>query len=114
MRYLRYGFLVLLALVLVSLAVANGGPVTLRLFTDEVAGWLNIQNSVTLPLYLVIFGGIIAGVVVGFIWEWFREHKQRAEAGVVRRERAQLVREVGQLRTKSGKKQDDVLALLEG
>ena len=114
MRYLRYGFLLLLAVVLVVLAVANGGSVTLRFITDEMAGWLNIKNSVTLPLYLVIFGGIIAGVVVGFIWEWFREHKQRAEASVVRRERSKLAREIGRLREKSGERQDDVLALLEG
>ena len=114
MRYLRYGFMAVLALVLVVIATANRAPVTLRLFSDEVAVWLNVANAVQLPLYLIIFGGIIGGVTVGFIWEWFREHRQRAEAGAVRRERARLEREVSQLRAKTGEKQDDVLALLEG
>ena len=30
-----------------------------------------------LPLFLVIFGGIVAGLLIGFVWEWFREHKHR-------------------------------------
>lgn len=114
MRYLRYAFLTVLALGLVTISVANRAPVTLRLFTEDMANWVGIQNSVTLPLYLVIFGGIIAGVVVGFIWEWFREHRLRADAGLVRRDKARLEREVSQLRGKSAEKQDDVLALLEG
>ncbi len=113
MRYLRYAFLAILAVGLVTISVANRGPVTLRLFTDEMANWVGLQNSVTLPLFAVIFGGIIAGVVIGFVWEWFREHKQRAQAGVVRRDKARLEREVSQLRQNSPGDQDDVLALLE-
>lgn len=113
-RYLRYGFLVLLALGLVTISVANREPVKIRLFTEEVAGWVGIQNAITLPLYVIIFGGIILGVLIGFVWEWFREHRQRAEAGMVRRDKVRLERELSQLKEKSTGTKDDVLALLEG
>lgn len=113
MRYLRYGFLVLLALVLVSVAVANRDPVTLRLLTDDMAGLVGLQNSVTLPLFLVIFIGIVAGILIGFVWEWFREHKQRVVAGADRKEKLRLEREVGRLKKNDANPKDDVLALLE-
>ncbi len=114
MRYLRYAFLAVLAIGLVTISVANREAVTLRLLSDELAGWLGIQSAISLPLYVVIFGGIIAGVTVGFIWEWFREHKQRAEASTVRRDKARLEREVSRLQERSSDTKDDVLALLEG
>ncbi len=113
MRYLRYAFLAILALGLVTISTANRGPVTLRLFTDEVAEWVGLQNTITLPLFVVIFGGIVAGVMVGFIWEWFREHKHRVEASTNRRDNVRLEREVKRLRKKDDAVMDDVLALLE-
>ena len=114
MRYLRYAFLAVLAVVLVTVAMANRAPVTLRLMTDEMAGMMGVRSAVTLPLFLVIFGGIVAGILIGFVWEWFREHKHRAEAANQRRERQRLEREVDRLQEKSGEPKDDVLALLEG
>lgn len=114
MRYLRYAFLAVLAVVLVTIAMANRAPVTLRLMTDEMAGMMGFRSALTLPLFLVIFGGIVAGILIGFVWEWFREHKHRAEAASQRRERQRLEREVDRLQEKSGKPKDDVLALLEG
>ena len=113
MRYLRYAFLTALAVVLVTIAMANRAPVTLRLMTDEIAGLTGLQNAVTLPFFLVIFGGIVAGILIGFFWEWLREHKHRAEAASQRRERERLQREVDRLQQKSGEPKDDVLALLE-
>jgi len=112
-RYLRYAFLAVLAVVLVAIALANRAPVTLRLVTDDLAAVLGIRNQVTVPLFLVIFGGIVAGVVLGFIWEWFREHKHRAEAAANRREKEKLAREVDRLKQKGSDGKDDVLALLE-
>jgi len=113
MRYLRYGFLAVLGIVLVTIALANTAPVTLRLITDDMAGWLGITSSVQLPLFIVIFGGIIGGVLIGFVWEWFREHKQRAEATRTRRDKERLEREVSRLKEKDAETMDSVLALLE-
>lgn len=113
MRYLRYAFLAILGICLIAVALANREPVTLRLLTDELASLTGISTTLTLPLFLVIFGGIVAGVLIGFVWEWFREHKHRAEAVQQRREKEQLAKEVGRLRKKDADPQDEVLALLE-
>jgi uncharacterized integral membrane protein len=112
-RYLRYAFLAVVAIVLITVALANREPVTLRLLTDDLAAATGIRNQVTLPLFLVIFGGVIAGLVIGFIWEWLREHKHRAQAAAQRRERERLERELDRLKQKDGDRKDDVLALLE-
>ncbi|MBV1902245.1 MAG: LapA family protein [Marinosulfonomonas sp.] len=114
MRYLRYLFLAILAVCLTSVALANTSPVTVRLLTDDLAVFLGFKNAVTLPLFIVIFGGIITGILVGFIWEWFREHKHRAEAANQRREKERLEKEMSRIKGNTDNAKDDVLALLEG
>lgn len=113
MRYLRYAFLAILAVCLITVALANRKPVTLRLMTDDLATFVGYSNTITLPLFLVIFGGIIIGILIGFIWEWFREHKHRADAVAQRREKNLLQKEVSRLREKKAEPADDVIALLE-
>jgi uncharacterized integral membrane protein len=113
MRFLRFLFLALLAICLLIVALANREAVTLNLLPGELAAFAGANASVSLPLFLVIFGGIVAGVVIGFVWEWFREHKHRAEAVTQRREREKLEREVTRLKPAAERQQDDVLALLE-
>tara|TARA_R110002049_G_scaffold180069_2_gene347078 strand:- start:225 stop:566 length:342 start_codon:yes stop_codon:yes gene_type:complete len=112
-RFIKYLFLAVVALVLVLLALANREPVTLTVLPDNLAEWVNWNFIVTLPLFLVILGGIVAGLLIGFVWEWFREHRQRAEAKAQRKERDRLAREVAQLRGQKRESQDDVLALVE-
>jgi uncharacterized integral membrane protein len=112
-RFIKYLFLAAVALVLVLLALANREPVTLTVLPDNLAEWVNWNFIVTLPLFLVILGGIVAGLLIGFVWEWFREHRQRAEAKAQRKERDRLAREVAQLRGQKRESQDDVLALVE-
>ena len=113
MRYIRCAFLAALAVVLVTVAVANRAPVELRLLSDTLAGLIGVNATVTLPLFLVIFGGIVAGLLIGFVWEWFREHRIRAEARANRREKERLEREVSKLRKHDPSGTDDVLALLD-
>ena len=113
MRYIRYGFLAALAIVLVTVALANRAPVTLHLLPGEVSGFLGLSWAVELPLFIVIFGAIIAGILIGFVWEWLREYRQRAEARAARRERDRLAREVEKLGGPSPERGDDVLALIE-
>ncbi|MGB5556823.1 MAG: LapA family protein [Paracoccaceae bacterium] len=113
MRYLRYAFLAVLAILLITVALANREPVTLRLMTDDLAAMAGFSGQITLPLFVVIFGGLVAGILVGFIWEWFREHKQRAQAAAHRREKDRLQREVSRLKATSAEPDDEILALLE-
>ncbi len=112
-RYLRYGFLAVLAVVLVTVALANRQIVSLQALPEEMARFAGFSGQIQLPLFLVIFGGIIAGLLIGFVWEWIREYRQRAEAARMKREVGELKREVGRLRGAAGDDQDDVLALLE-
>ncbi len=113
MRYLRYVFVLALGVVLLTIAIANRATVTLNLLPDELAVFARWDPSITLPLFLVVFGGIVAGVAIGFVWEWMREHKHRAEAAAHRRERERLEREVDRLKPEDEKQTDDVLAILE-
>lgn len=113
MRYIRYGFLAAVAVVLITVALANRGPVTLHLLPEDVSGFLGFSWAITLPLFIVIFGGIIAGILIGFVWEWFREHHHRAEATGAKRDRDRLAREVDRLKGPGQEKGDDVLALLD-
>jgi lipopolysaccharide assembly protein A len=112
-RWLRYLFLAALALVLVTIAMANRAPVTVRLLPEDVAAVFGVSWAAELPLFLVIFAGIVAGLLIGFLWEWFRETKHRSQASSRAREVARLERELAALRDAKGEVQDDVLALLE-
>lgn len=113
MKYIKYLFLAAIALALVLLALANRDPVTLTVLPHGLAEWVNWNVSITLPLFIVLLGGIVAGLLIGFVWEWFREHKQRAEAKANRKERDQLAREVQALKGDANRGRDEVLALLE-
>jgi uncharacterized integral membrane protein len=115
MRYVRYGFLGVLAVVLISVALANRGVVALRLLPETLAVPLGLDWTINLPLFIVIFAAIIGGVLIGFVWEWLREHKHRATAARKDGEVRQLKREVSRLKGSSASKgeQDDVLALLD-
>jgi uncharacterized integral membrane protein len=112
-RFLRYVLLAALAVVLVTIAMANRTIVHLELLPADISTFLGIQRGIDLPLFLVIFGGIIAGLLIGFVWEWFREHKHRSAAATRSREVSRLEREVTRLRDKSAEPADDVLALLD-
>lgn len=112
-RTLRYVFLGLLALVLLTVALANRTPVVVRLLPDGVGEFLRLGGSVELPLFLIIFGGIVAGLLIGFVWEWFREAKYRSTSSTKTREVSRLERELAVLRDTKSEPQDDVLALLD-
>lgn len=114
MRFLKWLFLVLLALFLVTVALANRGTVELRFLPPELAQFIGLPNMIAVPLYLVIFAGIGIGLVVGYIGEWLREHKIRVEAARAKREASALEREVKRMRRRDGDDRDDVIALIEG
>jgi uncharacterized integral membrane protein len=113
-RYLRFILLGLLGLCLLMVALANRAPVAVRLLPEDLAALTGLTWAMDLPLFLVIFGGIVAGVLIGFVWEWFREHSHRATASQKAREVARLERELAVLKDSvSVPPKDDVLALLD-
>jgi lipopolysaccharide assembly protein A len=113
MRYLRYILVAALAIVLLTVALANRAPVQVQLLPTDLATFLGLPLGAELPLFLVIFGGIVAGLLIGFVWEWLREMKHRSTASTKTREVSRLERELAQLREEKLGPQDDVLALLE-
>jgi len=113
MRYIRYALLALLTIALVTVALANRNVVSLHLLPDSLAGILGMRNTLELPLFLVIFAGIVAGLLIGFVWEWFRELRLSSEASRVKRDVKKLAREVDRLKGGKGEPTDEVLALLE-
>jgi uncharacterized integral membrane protein len=113
MRTIRYVFLAALAVVLITVALANRTLVTVSLLPTELAEFIGVDYKASLPMFVVIFGAIIAGLLIGFFWEWMREHKHRAAAVSNRREKEQLAREVSKLKVDKAKDEgDEVLALL--
>lgn len=113
MRALKYLFLILVAIVLVTVALANRAAVAIQLLPAEMASYLGQPLSTEQPLFVIIFGSIIVGLLIGFIWEWFREHSVRVEARTQKHEREVLEREVKGLRADKHKGKDDVLAILD-
>ncbi|MCY4151754.1 MAG: LapA family protein [Aestuariivita sp.] len=113
MFYLRLTTFVVFAAAFVFLAMGNREIVTISLLPEEVARYSGWQWQLNVPLYAAIYFGIVAGLVLGFVWEWFREHKFRRDASAMGREARELKREVSRMKGAQGTKQDEVLALLE-
>lgn len=115
MRLIKYAFLAILAICLLTIAFANRGLVTLTLLPEEMGGFAGYNFSIEVPLYFVVFGGIAAGLLIGFIWEWLRETKHRNEASRQRTEARRLKREVELMKNRKAMEdgKDEIIALLE-
>lgn len=112
-RLLRYLVLGLLGLALLALASANRAPVTLRLIPEDIDVFLGLGWVIDLPLFVVIFGGVLIGLALGFVWEWIRSAGVRGDAVRQRQKVGQLERELTRLKGDTPRGDDDVLALLE-
>lgn len=113
MRFIRLLFFAALAVILIAIALANRGPVTVRAFPAGFEQYLGFDWQLSLPLFLVIFLAIVFGIVVGFIWEWLRESHIRSAASRRKSEVDRLEREVGDLRDRHNAPNDEVLAILD-
>ncbi|RNF34228.1 LapA family protein [Paracoccus methylarcula] len=113
MRFLRLLFIVLLAIILVAVALANRGIVTLNAFPANLGQYLGGRWSIELPLFLVIFLAVAFGMLMGLIWEYLREAHVRREARNRSAEVARLEREVGSLRERHANPRDEVLAIID-
>lgn len=113
MRFIRLLFLVLLAIVLVAVALANRDMVTLSAFPANFGQYLGGRWSVNLPLFLVIFLAFAAGMLAGLIWEYLREAHIRREARQRSAEVARLESEVGNLRDRHAAPRDEILAIVD-
>ena len=113
LRILRYALIAVLLIVLLTVALANRAVVPVRLLPEDVGALLGLNWQMDMPLFLVLFGGVVAGVVIGFTWEWLREHKHRRTASQRGKQVARLERELAVMRDSTSLPKDDVLALSE-
>ena len=113
MRYIRYLILGTIAVALVVVSMANLGAVTLSLLPNPIAELVGYSFSITLPLFIVLLGSIVVGLLLGFVWEWLRESKYRSAGARAEREAKDLKRQVRRMQGDKHKGKDEVLALLE-
>jgi len=97
-----------IAVVAVTLAVANRKPVTLALdpFRPE-----NPAFSVVVPLFVVILAALILGVLLGGVTMWWRQRFHRRAARIGRRETNRLAAEKDALAAKVAEKEIAIAAL---
>ena len=97
-RFLFLFILLPLAIVAVTLSVANRGPVTLSLDPFGVASpaW-----SVSVSLYVLLFAALTIGVFIGGVATWVKQRKWRHAARDERAKAERLTREVEHLRKRA-------------
>ena len=116
LRYIRIAFIAATALVLLMLALANRGSVTLHLLPEEFAGVIGLSAAWSMPLFVILFLAIALGVLIGFVWEWLREMRLRGAAKSNSRRVSALERELAVLkdsRSIPDPNRDEVLAILD-
>jgi uncharacterized integral membrane protein len=94
--FLKALVLVPVAIVVILLAVANRGPVTLSLdpFAREMSAL-----KVTVPIFVLIFAAVMAGVLIGGAAAWLAQGKNRRAARGQRREAERLRAETERLKS---------------
>jgi uncharacterized integral membrane protein len=115
LAYLRIGISVVVALVLATIALANREFVAVELFPAPIGNLLGFNFGFSLPLFILLGLAIGLGLMLGFVWEWLREHSYRAEAARLRRETERLQAELSRFEkiAPEASKKDDVLAVVE-
>lgn len=113
MRLLRYLILGILLLAFLTVALANRAPVGVSLLPEDFALLIGWQARAEVPVFVVLGLGGVMGLVLGFIWEWLREHKHRKTARVQTRAVSKLERELAAMKDQTSLPQDEVLALLQ-
>lgn len=111
MRYIRLFLILVLVVVLVTLATSNGQSVDLTLFPSWVP-WIG-GTAITAPLFVFIYGALIAGVILGEIYEYFRSLRLRRQAAKSAKALQKTEAELEKIKQKTGNHDDPVLAMLK-
>jgi uncharacterized integral membrane protein len=92
-RIVGWFVLVPLCAALIVFALANLQAVTVN-FNPLAPTDLLSASSVSVPMFLVIFGVLLVGVVLGGIATWFAQSPHRRDERLFRRENERLHREL--------------------
>ena len=112
LRLFRYLFLAAIAIALMVFASANRSLVTVHGLPDSLAQLFQMDWQIEIPAFVLVFLGIVVGLLVGYTLEWLREHKYRRTASTQTRVVSKLERELAAMKDQTSLPQDDVLALL--
>ncbi|MEL6126958.1 MAG: LapA family protein [Pseudomonadota bacterium] len=110
-RYIRLLLLLVIAVAMVLLAIANREFVTVEMVPSQFAAVA--QYSIDVPLFVLMFAMATGGFVIGWSWEYLREWRLRSESSQRKRQVEKLETEVSTLKKRTGTEEDDVLALLK-
>jgi uncharacterized integral membrane protein len=89
-RYLSWIITIPIALVIVSFAVSNRGPVDLALWP--------LPFEITVPVYVAVLTALVLGFLAGGLVAWGADRRYRVAARVRGRKAAQLERELARER----------------
>ncbi len=89
MKLVSWAFLALLAIIVITLSVGNKDAVTFSLFP--------LPFVMDIPLYLLILGGALIGLVLGAFRTWLSDGKLRREVRELKRENTKLQGDLGRL-----------------
>ena len=98
--FLKTLILLPVALVVVLLAVANRGPVTLS-FDPFSRAAPEAGFTLTVPLFALIFVAVMLGVVIGGVGAWLAQAKHRRAERRYKREAHHLRSDADRLRSRS-------------
>ena len=112
-KIIRYALLALVAICLVTFALANREVASVRLLPDDLAALVGLVVQVAVPVWVILFAGLLAGLVLGFVWEWLRGHSHRVAARSGKRDVTRLERELAVMKDANSVPQDDILALID-
>ena len=115
MAYLRIALSAVLAILLATIALANRDFVAVQLFPETIGNLIGFNFGFGLPLFILLGLAIGLGLMLGFIWEWLREHSYRAEAARLRRKVAALEDDLAKMQkaAPAARRSDEVLAVLD-
>lgn len=95
-RFLKVLIFIFVALVVVFLSIANRHFVTVSLDPFSKAA---PEFSFSAPLFLVLFGAVAIGIVIGGAAAWWAQHNKRKELRRSKREIRDLRAETDKLRS---------------
>lgn len=113
MRIVRFIIIFFISIFLLILALVNREYVDFRFLPVNLSDQLGVSGSITLPLFILTFIGILVGVLLGFFWEYLREHKYRKALSQKTKKVKVLENEIKKLKNITNNEADQILELLE-
>lgn len=111
MKTIRYAMYAILGIFLLLMALNNQQATQFVVLPDYIPGFPAIVFNV--PLFIVILGALLIGIVIGYVLEYIRETRIRLNASRTQKALKKTTAELDALKNQTGIHDDEVLALLK-